>query len=535
MKKIKLALFLLVILVSTKAVKASAAPMADLVGFSMVWGFTNSSGSIGEWAWNDVCMGGVVYVKNKSIYGINNGNAWPIPNTLTGTYKVYNAVGNSNGILIASIPAANWPYNGVYAVQLPAPGALGASFNYSQGLNIRIYYVGSDVATGIRQRSNYLYTRPLPNVNAGADQSVCQGGSVQLTGSGASTYSWNPGGGTQSSVVVTPTANSTYTLTGSVVYNTASTSMTQTLTCTKSDNVNITILPNPKVKGWTNHYSLCTGAVFPNLNAYAGTGSFSYQWSYAPVNGMYTVLPVTTSNLNTSAYGFGSYHVLVTDNFTGCITSLTANVVSDPSAAANMDAGFVTSDIANTSAGTLTISPSSSVSGNHVWYLYNSDANFNQGTLIATYITSSFTTTLALEGYYLLKHNISKSPCNEVKSLTIGIHYDIVQRMLQKEIRGNEEVSPAKLGTFDMGSRENLVVFPNPNKGIFTVQLNEFNNSNNMFMEVYDMTGRLVKKQNATSVTETIDLQGQSDGTYTLRIVNGNEVNVQKVIILGNY
>ena len=34
---------------------------------------------------------------------------------------------------------------------------------------------------------------PLPNVNAGADQALCEGNTIVLGGSGAISYSWNNG------------------------------------------------------------------------------------------------------------------------------------------------------------------------------------------------------------------------------------------------------------------------------------------------------------------------------------------------------
>ncbi len=51
-------------------------------------------------------------------------------------------------------------------------------------------------------------------VNAGSDIMICPGASATLTATGATTYSWMPGGQTTSSITVNPVVNTTYTVTG---------------------------------------------------------------------------------------------------------------------------------------------------------------------------------------------------------------------------------------------------------------------------------------------------------------------------------
>lgn len=53
---------------------------------------------------------------------------------------------------------------------------------------------------------------PLPNVNAGSDQSICLGNSITLTSTGANTYQWN--NGVQNSIAFTPSSTNTYIVTG---------------------------------------------------------------------------------------------------------------------------------------------------------------------------------------------------------------------------------------------------------------------------------------------------------------------------------
>ena len=83
----------------------------------------------------------------------------------------------------------------------------------------------------------------MPIVNAGVDQSICEGESVTLTASGATTYSWD--NGVTNGAALTPTATTIYTVTG-----------TDTNGCSNTDPLSVSV--NSK------HYiistiGLCTG------------------------------------------------------------------------------------------------------------------------------------------------------------------------------------------------------------------------------------------------------------------------------------
>lgn len=75
---------------------------------------------------------------------------------------------------------------------------------------------------------------PLPNVDAGATQSVCPGGSVTLSGSGAATYTWN--NGVTNNTPFTPVATTLYTVTG-----------TDANQCSATDTVTVFISPTTPV------------------------------------------------------------------------------------------------------------------------------------------------------------------------------------------------------------------------------------------------------------------------------------------------
>ena len=78
-------------------------------------------------------------------------------------------------------------------------------------------------------------------------------------------------------------------------------------------------------------------------------------------------------------------------------------------------------------------------------------------------------------------------------------------------------------------------VYPNPSKGIFTVEIEEIANGKDAkTLEVIDIMGRSIfQKHIETSGGkhyEIIDISGQATGQYFLRITGKNGDEVQKVI-----
>ncbi|MFO7879660.1 MAG: choice-of-anchor J domain-containing protein, partial [Bacteroidales bacterium] len=79
----------------------------------------------------------------------------------------------------------------------------------------------------------------------------------------------------------------------------------------------------------------------------------------------------------------------------------------------------------------------------------------------------------------------------------------------------------------DAISNENLSIFPNPANNNVTVE-----NAENADISIYNMVGQTVVSEKATSNRETINISDLSEGTYIIRIENGNEVNTQKLNVI---
>jgi trimeric autotransporter adhesin len=127
---------------------------------------------------------------------------------------------------------------------------------------------GTDV-NGCQNTSQVVVTvNPLPIVEAGLPQAVCQGTSVTLAGSGAQSYTWNNGG--IDNVPFTPNATLTYICTG-----------TDANGCQNTDQVVVTVNPSPTVNAG-NDQSVCAGTSV-TLSA---SGASNYVWNNGVTNGV---------------------------------------------------------------------------------------------------------------------------------------------------------------------------------------------------------------------------------------------------------
>ena len=149
-------------------------------------------------------------------------------------------------------------------------------------------------------------TGPAVTANTSANN-ICQGTSITLSGSGASTYTWT--GGVSNGVAFTPSATQTYTVIGG------------TGTCTNSAVITITVNPKPTVNANASSTSVCSGSQV----TLTGSGSAaSYAWTGGVSNGV----AFTPSSSQTYT---------VTGTLAGCTNTaaVTVNITAGPSVGAN--------------------------------------------------------------------------------------------------------------------------------------------------------------------------------------------------------
>jgi hypothetical protein len=168
--------------------------------------------------------------------------------------------------------------------------------------NSGTYQVLISNAFGCQIMSNpaTVVVNPLPNVNAGMDQTVCAGTPVTLLGSGANSFSWN--NGVSNSVPFVPTSTQTYTVTG-----------TNSFGCTAQDQVLVTVNALPTVSAGPNQ-NICAG----QSAVLVGTGAQYYLWSGGVINGN-PFTPLATQTYTVTGY-----------NAAGCSNTASTTITVNP-------------------------------------------------------------------------------------------------------------------------------------------------------------------------------------------------------------
>lgn len=204
------------------------------------------------------------------------------------------------------------------SVTLSGSGAVTYSWNngvvdgvsFVPGVGSSTYTVTGTDANGCQNVDDVVVTvNPLPAVSAGLDQTVCDGESVELIGSGATTYTWT-GGVTNNVAFVPPVGSTNYTVTG-----------TDANGCVNVDEVTVLVHPLPVVNAGQD-LEICVGETI-QLNA-TGPGGATYTWG----NGM--------SNNASVSPGVGTHSYAVTCvDVNGCTNTDEFTVVVNPLPAVN--------------------------------------------------------------------------------------------------------------------------------------------------------------------------------------------------------
>jgi hypothetical protein len=365
----------------------------------------------------------------------------------------------------------------------------------------------------------YGNTTPIPTITG--PSSVCIGDQITLTSSSSYQYNWSTGATTQS-IVVSPTANTTYSLTVSTPCGTSpmatkfvsvtpppaasvSPSSNQTICqggsvlltasggssylwstgagsqsisvstsgqyyCIASNScgsdtsniVTVTVLPAPVVNLTSSNSPICIG----DSAVLSASGALSYVWSTGQSTSQITVYP--TSNT--------TYTVTATDG-NGCTgtNSIGVQVTQLPVANAGPD---VTIQIGDS---TIVGGASSGTS-----YLWNTGATTQQIT-----VTPTVTTT-----YTLIVSNQCGSDTDMV-TVTVTQATGIANHL------SNNDVS----------------LYPNPARLTLNIVFAEA--PLNSTLRVYDISGKVVIEQVVKSFSEAIDVSSLRPGVYSLSVTGG--------------
>ncbi len=264
--------------------------------------------------WDQGILNGIPFVQNAgvsntyTVIGVGANGCIDTSHVLVETYDVPivdvgpdQTICFGNSVTLAASGAASYVWdNGILDNEefIPAVGTV----------NYTVIGTSSD---GCQDTNDVtVIVNPLPVVNAGADQTVCEGTSVVLNGSGSATPTWANGFST-GTPFIPPVGNNTYTLSDTLATG-----------CFAVDSTVVVVLPNPIVT------ALDTAVCFGESVTLSGQGAVNYSWTEGITNGV-TFTPGQTT----------SYTVTGTDA-NGCQNSATVVVTVYP----NPNASFTLVD-----------------------------------------------------------------------------------------------------------------------------------------------------------------------------------------------
>ncbi|MBX3163288.1 MAG: T9SS type A sorting domain-containing protein [Bacteroidetes bacterium] len=316
-----------------------------------------------------------------------------------------------------------------------------------------------------------LSSVPVINTNA-SPVVVCSNETYTVTASGAFSYTWTNSINTMVNdhYVVNP-AN------GFPNYYVEAESLDG---CTNSTSFSLFIKPAPVVTAASFTNSICQG---DNITLFALGDALTYTWS-ANANSSHAPVVVLTPNQS------GLYTVAGTAT-NGCSSSsdlqVTVHIPDAISVSSSKPNGICAGETVNlTATGALT----------YTWT--SSNAMFNGAAVVAS---PNITTNYFVES----------ADAN-------GCHNSAI---LQQKVDACVGVNELKNGSL------NLNVYPNPNNGTFTVELN---NGTEKTLELLDLTGRVVFANTTKQDVINIDIQELAHGIYYLKVKSNNTVETVKIV-----
>lgn len=157
---------------------------------------------------------------------------------------------------------------------------------------------------------------------------------------------------------------------------------------------------------------------------------------------------------------------------------------------------------------------------NSINILLSTDGGLNFDTVLVSNTANDGTEDVVLP-------NVNSSSCRFMVQSADNIFYNINRRNFEIE---------ESLSVEENTLSNNLVLYPNPNNGEFTISFDsKINNNDDVKIDIYDISGRLVYKNafvnNSVRFNETINLNDVASGVYVANISKGSNFTSQKIII----
>jgi hypothetical protein len=299
-----------------------------------------------------------------------------------------------------------------------------------------------------------------------ASATVCSGQSVNITATGAESYTWNTG--SNSSVLIdTPASSFTYIAVGE---NTLS-------GCTSTATQFIHLNPSPQIVVVANSSLVCSGDMV-NLSV-QGAGQYSYVWGNGSSATSLTVAPSSTTSYSVSAVnGFGCSTL-------GIIT-ITVNPLPTVAASGSSTLICRNEPLILDGIGALT-------------YKWTADQSaFYYGNPVTVYPQASGTFTMT---------GTDNNGCSSSFLVIVGVD----------ECTGVDEGSYAG----------NVLFYPNPTDGLITIEQHIKRSAS---VQVTDIAGRILMERSTNDIRTVMDISSLPAGVYYITLRRGSEMQTSRII-----
>jgi hypothetical protein len=443
-------------------------------------------------------------------------------NMYSGAGGGYSGGSGYNSQAVYAIGAAGGSFNGGTS-QTNTPG-----FQLGNG-QVNILGLSSGSCVSISRTPVTVTVNPAPAVSiAGGTTAVCANTTVTLTASGATSYTWSNGAFT-STIAPTPTANVSYTVSGSNGGGCAGTAIQ-----------NLTVNPSPTVALSGNTLICGTGT-----NVLTASGANSYSWSTGAVTTSISASPTITTN----------YTVVGTSSVTGCANTTTTSITVSSNPTIGVNSGSICSGssftIVPTGASTYSFQGGNAVVSPTASANYTVIGTNTAGCISGTFAVSNITVnalpaisvnstgsicagqsaTLTASGANTYSWNTGASTSSVVVSPTTTTVYTAMGTSSATGCMGTATINLIVNSCTGIYSQQalltGLLVYPNPSNGEFNVELK---NGLTKTIEVSDYTGKVVLSISSIKDVINVNLSSLADGIYNVKIQSNNALQSIKVV-----
>jgi hypothetical protein len=358
----------------------------------------------------------------------------------------------------------------------------------------------------------------LPSLTVTASP-FCEGGIATLTASGANTYTWNTGTAA-SSITVTPTANTEYTVRGTSIDNCVSVD-TITVIVPVNQSPLICMITTDSASNYNYNIIYWDKTSYSNVDSFIVYRKDAISSTYLRIGAvskdslsefMDTAFSIGGPNGGNPLYSSWTYKLAIRDT---C-----GNVSAQSPYHQTM---FVQESGANFSWNAYTIESTQTnpVTG----YSFLRDNNNTGSWQVLVNTTALSTTDPNYSTYPNGNWRVDAIGFSCTPSLSLG-HNNQIENTFQKAHSNLNK--PTTIGIKQFSNNLAVAISPNPNNGNFTL---EFNNYKNTSVEIYSILGDLVYKTNLQKEKTNINLQNINKGTYMVHIISDNGTAVKRVVI----